>query len=283
MAQPRSRTETFQGSEGGVSLRLWENPDARHLVVISHGYGEHIGRYEHVAGALVSRGAAVWGPDHLGHGKSDGERVLVCDFEHIVDDLHHVVSSGGRAHAGLPVVLIGHSMGGMIAARYAQRHGRGLAGLVLSGPSIGCPEVVEPLLALPEIPDIPIDPAVLSRDPAVGEAYANDPLVHHGPFKRPTLEAIRAILAAIDAGPGFGALPTLWLHGGDDRLVPIDTTRVAIAKLQGRDLTERVYEGAQHEVFNETNKDQVLDEVCTFIDRVTGARLRTPREPARGH
>lgn len=263
------RTESFQGSEGKISVRVWQNPQARRVVVIAHGYGEHIGRYEHVAQRLIATGASVWGPDHLGHGRSEGERVLVRDFEHIVDDLHRVVSMARAAHPDLPVVLIGHSMGGMIATRYAQRYGRGLAGLVLSGPSIGHKEFVEQLLARSPLPDAPIDPAVLSRDPAVGAAYVSDPLVYRRPFKRQTLEAIHTALAAIDTSPGFGKLPTLWLHGGDDKLVPVESTRAGLAKLRGTDFTERVYKGAQHEVFNETNRAEVLDALCSFIDRVT--------------
>lgn len=269
MAPPTSRTEVFEGSEGEISVRVWQNPDARHVVVISHGYGEHIGRYEHVAHAVVAGGASAWGPDHLGHGRSDGERALVRDFEHIVDDLHRVIAMARLAHPDLPVVLIGHSMGGLIATRYAQRYGRGLAGLLLSAPAVGHLEAIEQLVALPQIPDLPIDPAVLSRDPAVHEAYTRDPLVYHGPFKRLTLEAMRAALAAIDAGPGFGALPTLWLHGAADELVPIAGARAGLAKLRGSEFAARVYDGARHEVFNETNRGEILDEVCQFISGVT--------------
>jgi len=257
MADVTGRIETFPGSEGTVSVRVWRNPSTRHVVVIAHGYGEHIGRYEHVADRLFRNGATVWGPDHLGHGRSDGERALVRDFEHVVDDLHHVVSMAGAAHPNLPIVLIGHSMGGMIAVRYAQRFGQELAGLVLSGPAIGRLEGIELILA------------VLSRDPTVGEAYARDPLVYHGPFKRPTLEAFRATRAAIEAGPGFGALPTLWVHGSDDKLAPLADVRAGLAKLRGIDFTAHVYEGAEHEVFNETNQTEVLDEVCAFVKRVT--------------
>ena len=72
----------FDGSEGRVSVRVWEHPGARRLVVIAHGYGEHIERYDHVASALHARGAAVYGPDHLGHGRSAGERVLIANLEH---------------------------------------------------------------------------------------------------------------------------------------------------------------------------------------------------------
>ena len=138
------------------------------MVILAHGYGEHIGRYEHVAAALVERGAVVAGPDHLGHGQSEGERVLVADYEHVIDDLHAVVRRSTADHPGLPVVLVGHSMGGLIATRYAQRHGDGLAGLVLSGPVLGSWTAATDLLALDEIPDVPLDPDTLSRDPAVG-------------------------------------------------------------------------------------------------------------------
>ena len=264
------RTETLQGSEGAISVRVWENPRARHVVVIAHGYGEHIGRYGHVAPRLVANGASVWGPDHLGHGCSNGERVLVRDFEHVVEDLHRVLTLARTPNSHLPIVLIGHSMGGMIAARYAQRYGAGLAGLVLSGPAVGRLDAVEQLLALPQIPDTPIDPDVLSRDHAVGQAYASDPLVYHGAFKRPTLEAMHAVLASIAAGSGFGDLPTLWLHGSDDKLVPVEGARNGLAPLRGTDFTERIYEGARHEVFNETNQHEVLDDLCRFIERVTG-------------
>ena len=123
------------------------------------------------------------------------------------------------------------------------------------------------LLDLDEIPDVPIDPAALSRDPAVGAAYEDDPLVWHGPFKRPTLEAFVRGLAAIADGPGARRrCPPLWIHGEDDQLVPLAATPAG-----DRDLARRatspsgIYPGARHEVFNETNRDEVLDDVVAFI------------------
>jgi len=267
----KQRTETFDGTRGPIVVHVWEGAIASRVALIAHGYGEHSGRYGHVAEALSAGGATVWSPDHLGHGLSSGDRAVIVDFEDAIDDLHHVASMALDAHPGLPVVLIGHSMGGLIATGYAQVHGDELAGLVLSGPLIGHHRFAEQLLLLPELPDVALDPATLSRDPAVGEAYAADPLVYHGPFKRPMLEAIRAALAAVDAGPGFGDLPTLYLHGADDALVPLDATRAAVERLRGSDFTERVYEGARHEVFNETIRQEILDEVCAFVDRVAAA------------
>ena len=131
--------------------------------MLVHGYGEHIGRYDHVAQALVERGAVVVGPDHAGHGESEGERVLIDDFETVVDDLHAVVERTREQHPGLPVVMVAHSMGGLIATRYAQRHREDLAGLVLSGPAIGLGPVIEGWLAAPELPSDPIDGADSTR------------------------------------------------------------------------------------------------------------------------
>lgn len=267
---PQSRESSFHGTRGTIVVRSWPNDAARYVALLAHGYGEHIGRYEHVASVLVRHGAAVYGPDHAGHGRSAGDRALVADFDDIVADLHIVETRARAAHPGLPVVLIGHSMGGMIAARYAQRHGGGLSALVLSAPVLGPWVAIRTLLELEEIPDIPIDVSTLSRDPEVGKIYAADPLVWHGPFKRTTVEAFDRGLAAIAGGGRLGALPTLWLHGTGDQLVPLADTRIGIEQIRGDDFAEIVYPGARHEVFNETNKDEVLAAVTAFIDRALG-------------
>lgn len=261
-----TREHVLTGTRGTIIAREWTHPGPAFVALVAHGYGEHIGRYEGVAEALRAHGAAVLGPDHMGHGRSAGERVLIEDFEDVVTDLQTVAELAGTACPGLPLVLVGHSMGGLIAARHAQRHGDGLAALVLSGPVIGTWETPGLLLAHDEIPDIAVSPAALSRDPAVGAAYAADPLVWHGPMKRPTLEAFDRTLQDVAAGGDVGALPMLWLHGEDDRLVPLAGSRVGVARLSGGDLTERIYPGARHEVFLETNKAEVLADLTRFLD-----------------
>jgi alpha-beta hydrolase superfamily lysophospholipase len=256
-----------------ISVCTWPNPDAERIVVLVHGYGEHIGRYEHVAATLVERGAAVYGPDHLGHGESGGERVVIADFDHVVADLHAVVELARQQHPGLPVVMVAHSMGGLIGALYAQRHGHELAGLVSSAPSIGLAAVLAPVLVqLPEgvaLPDEPIDPTVLSRDLSVGDAYANDPLVWHGGWKRVTLEAFLAANEAVDAGPGLGDLPVLYIHGEADQLVPMAVARPAVHRLAGEDFAEEIVPEARHETFNELDKEATIGLVADFAERVT--------------
>jgi alpha-beta hydrolase superfamily lysophospholipase len=261
-------TETeIEGANGALYVRCWPNPDATHVVLIAHGYGEHIGRYEHVAERLVAEGAVVWGHDHVGHGRSAGERALIERGEDLTADLHRVAEHARAQHPGLPVVLIGHSMGGMIAARYGQRYGSELAALVISGPVIGGNPGIEMLVEMDPIPDIPIDPDVLSRDPEVGVAYAADPLVYHGPFKGPTLRALATGIGAVAGAGSLGELPTLWIHGTQDALAPIEYAREATDAIRGPRFEERIYEDARHEVFNETNRDEVLDDVADFIRR----------------
>lgn len=267
-----TREWALAGDPGGtakLAARAWAPTEGEPtwLAVLAHGYGEHLGRYHHVAEALCAAGAVVYGADHRGHGRSSGERVLIDDYTGVVEDVHRVVSQARTAYRTLPLVLIGHSMGGLIASRYAQVHPEDLQALVLSGPVLGRWTALEQLRAAEEIPDAPIDPSTLSRDPAVGQDYAADELVWHGPFKRTTVNALATELKrGLAVGP-LGSLPLLWVHGSDDRLVPVDDTKVGIEALAGEDFTARIFPGARHEVFNETNRDEVLAEVTRFAAR----------------
>jgi len=258
----------FFGTRGKIAVHEWSDRAPRYVAIIAHGYGEHARRYDHVAEHLVRHGAAVYAPDHQGHGRSEGERALVASIEEVVTDVRTVASRAVEAHRERPLVLIGHSMGGIIATRYAQRYGSDLSALVLSGPAIGGNPGIEALLTMDPIPDFPIDPSLLSRDPAVGRAYQEDPLVWHGPFRRGTLDELFVAIQAVAAGPKLGSLPTLWMHGSQDGLAPFAETRAAIERVRGTRLESIAYEGAQHEIFNETNRAEVLEAMTSFFDRV---------------
>lgn len=256
---------TLDGHAGALAARKWVDETPRYVALLCHGYGEHCGRYEYVAARLVADGAAVYAVDHIGHGLSDGERVLIDDFEKVVDDFRLLDLTARREHPDLPVVLVGHSMGGMIAARYAQRYGAELTAVVLSGPVLGRWATVDALLAAEEIPDTPIDPSTLSRDPEVGRAYVADPLVWHGPFERTTVQALKTCIDTITAAGAVDDVPVLWLHGEDDQLVPLDGTATGWSSLAGRGSSSKTYPGARHEIFNETNRDEVLGDVVDFV------------------
>ena len=118
---------------------------------------------------------------------------------------------------------------------------------------------------------MPIDVDVLSRDATVGEAYAADPLVWHGPFKRPTVAALVSVLLAIALDASKLTGPVLWQHGAEDQLVLEAETRRGIDALRtaGADIEERIYPGARHEIFNEVNRDEVLADTAAFVERVS--------------
>lgn len=257
---------TLSGHAGELRAASWDVAPSRYVVILVHGYGEHIDRYAHVAAAFNADGASAYAVDHLGHGRSEGERVVFEDVEKVVDDVHLLAQRARAEVPGVPMVLLGHSMGGLIAARYLQRYPDELACGVLSGPLLRAKELIDPLLAAPQIPDIALDPATLSRDPAVGEAYAADPLIWHGPFKRPMLEALKAGTAAVGAGGRFG-VPVLWVHGEGDQIVPIEGTRSVWESLKGDQAQEKSYVEARHEIFNETNRDEVIADVLAFVNR----------------
>lgn len=264
-ARQPSRSETG-GADGRRTLWHWAAADQppHYTAVIAHGINEHARRYDHVAAALLADGAEVWAPDHAGHGLSDGERALVADLDVLVADVKSVLDRARAAAPGTPLVLIGHSLGGLIAIRYLQTHPGTVDAAILSGPFLGNPGLTG-LIDFDPIPEVPIDPEALSRDPQVGAAYAADPLIHHGGFHRETIQAVVDALAAVDAGPGFGDLPVLWIHGEDDPIALFGMAAERLDRLRGTGFRSISYPGARHEVFNETNQDQVLADVVAMI------------------
>jgi len=253
---------------GHIHVRKWQDGHTKRLVVIVHGYTEHGGRYAPLARILAARGSLVVAPDHVGHGLSGGDRGVMADFEAVVDDIHAVI----EAYSGsLDVVLIGHSMGGLLATRYAQRYPKRLAGLVLSAPAVGVAPFLETVLAMPEIPEQGFDGSLLSRDPTVGEENAADPLVWHGPWRRATLEGALVANRAVDAGPGFGDLPLLYLHGTDDRIIALAGALPVVERLAGPRSEFHVLPEQRHEIFNEIGKEETFAIVAGFVERVAGA------------
>ncbi len=260
----------FEGSDGRVFYRRWD-PEGLpvRMVLIVHGYAEHGGRYGHVAAALTKSGTVVYADDHLGHGRSDGERGLISDFEPVVDDLHTLVGMARSAHPELPLVLVGHSMGGLLAARFAERWPDEVAGVAFCGAVIGDWQWARDVLKEPELPDVPFDPVALSRDPQVGAAYAADPLVYHGQYQRGLLQAEVAALDCFQQDIDRLTMPVLFLHGTDDPFVPWERSLQAVREMPTAELTVHVYEGARHEVLNETNRDEVIGHLITWIDRIS--------------
>jgi alpha-beta hydrolase superfamily lysophospholipase len=237
------------------------------VVVIVHGYAEYAARYEELATALTLDGAVVYGPDHMGHGHSAGERALITDFEQVVDDLRAMVGLALAEHPGLPVVMVGHSMGGLLAARFAQRFPGQLAGIVFLGAVIGDWTWAREVLALPELPEGASDHTGMSRDPVEAKRYADDPLIYHGSYKRPLLEAEVVALDRFGEQLDRLTMPLLFCHGTDDPFVSYQTSLAAVEAMPSEDKTVRLYQGARHELVHETNRDEVIAEIAAFVRR----------------
>ena len=160
-------------------------------------------------------------------------------------------------------------MGGLLAARLAERWPDEVAGVAFCGAVIGDWQWARDVLTEPALPHVPFDPAALSRDAQVGAAYATDPLVYHGQYQRGLLQAEVAALDRFQQDIDRLTMPVLFLHGSDDRFVPYERSLQAVREMPTADVTVHVYEGARHEVLNETNRDEVIGHLTTWIDRIS--------------
>ena len=272
---PITREEWTLTGHGGLSLfaRSWLPGDTpRDVVVIAHGYGEHGDRYGNVVERLVPAGYAVHAVDHRGHGRSEGRRALIDRMDWAIDDFHGFVAQVRARHGGGPVKLLGHSMGGSIALGYALRYPQDLSGLMLSGPAVGgfVPLaqrlVLRVLSALaPTLGTLALPASAISRDPAEVSAYERDPLVHHG--KVPARSAGEMVAAAASYLPRAGEmmLPVLIQHGADDKLIPVEPNRPLYEALGSPDKTVRIYPGLRHEIFNEPEHAEVIDDLMAWL------------------
>jgi alpha-beta hydrolase superfamily lysophospholipase len=259
----------FAGSEGEVFYRMWEpEADPDRVVMVVHGYAEHSARYTHLARALTAAGSLVVAEDHIGHGRSGGERALITDFEHVVDDLHTLAGIAASLHPGLPLLVAGHSMGGLLASRFTQRWPDSVSGLILLGAVIGDWTWARDVLTESEMPPPPDSWEGMSRDPETVHEYSTDPLVYRDRYKRPLLEAEVRALDRFGTEIDRVTVPVLFLHGEDDPFVDYQTSLAAAKAFPTRDLTVRVYPGARHELVNELNRDEVISEIVAFARRV---------------
>jgi acylglycerol lipase len=248
-------------------------PPPRAVVVIVHGAGEHSDRYAHVATRLVADGCAVYALDHRGHGRSEGPRAVIDRIGNAVADVDQLVVAARDAHPGVPVFMLGHSMGGTIALCYALDHQDRLAGLILSGPLAALEAAPAPMriagrllsAIAPTLPLISIDSTLVSRDPAVVSSYISDPLVHHGKLPARTVAELAAAVDSFPARVSAITVPTLILYGTADRLCPPAGSVMLGERIGAAAKTVTAYEGLFHEILNEPERDQVLDEICAWL------------------
>jgi len=270
---------TFVASDGdNVVIQDWPleaGVRLRGVVILVHGLGEHAGRYDHVARQLNAWGFAVRGYDQCGHGESGGAPGSLPNDTRLLDDLADIVdSTRARMDKGTPLIVLGHSMGGLVAGRFVSLGIRQVDALVMSSPALnpGLNAFQKLLVAvLPKLfPNLRVgnglNASYISHDPAVVAAYQSDRLVH---------DRISARLARFiaTAGPATVAMapqwkvPTLLMYAGDDRLVAPQGSRDFAAAAPAAVVTAHCFEGLYHEIFNELDAKPVFAALRQWLDQ----------------
>jgi acylglycerol lipase len=267
----------FKGvREASIYFQCWlPESEPKAVLLIVHGLAEHSGRYMNIVNHFVPLGYAVYGMDHLGHGKSDGTRVFVRRFEDYTNTFKIYFDRIRRWQPGKPIFLVGHSMGGLISAVYLLDHQAELRGAVLSGVAVKVPDNITPAIVIvgkmlsalmPRLGLIGLDADGVCRDPAVVQAYVSDPLVFKGKTTARLAAEMLKAMQYVSAAATQITLPILIVQGSADKLVDPAGAQMLYDGVSSADKEIRIYDGFYHEVFNEPEHDKVLRDVEIWLE-----------------
>lgn len=266
----------FKGAcETSIYYQAWiPEREIKAILIIVHGIGEHCGRYMNVVNYFIPLNYAVYGLDHVGHGKSGGDREFVKTFDDYTCTLHEYCRMVRGWHPDTPIFLLGHSLGGLIVCYYLLNYRADIHGAVISAPLVNIPVgVSRTTVALGRVLSViapkaglkKLDSTGISRSPEVVEAYDNDPLVFHG--KTPArwgAEFLKAMLYVREHMHEINQ-PFIALQGEADQMVDPTGAKTLYEKAGSADKTLKTYPGLYHEIFNEPEHEQVLKDVETWL------------------
>ncbi len=261
-----------------IFYRQYKASPEKARMIITHGLGEHSGRYLNVVNSLVPKGISIFAPDFRGHGKSDGKRGHVLSFGDYLEDLYSISEVALKEKKpGMKCFLLGHSMGGLIAINYTILRQETIDGLIISSPSLGVAVKVPAIKAAlgkamsflwPGLSlNNELDASKISHDKKVVEAYRNDPLVHDRVTARWFTEFLSAMENANNQISEI-KVPFLMQIAGDDHIANAAASKSFFERLSSKDKTLHVYEGLYHEIFNEKEEDRkpAIDDLESWID-----------------
>ena len=268
---------TFKG-KGGLNLywQAWLPPQPpRAVLTVVHGLAEHSGRYRNPVEYFVPKGYGVYSFDLRGHGRSEGVRCYTDRFSDFTDDTRTFHNLVKEWQPGAKVFLLGHSMGGTIAVEYAARYQNELAGLILSAAVLKAGASVTKLqmvlarvlsVLVPKMGVAPLDSSGVSRDPAVVQAYDNDPLVYRGKVTaRLGAEFIRVMQKELPPLMKDIELPVLIMYGSEDRLANPEGSTLIFDQVRSKDKTIKRYDGFYHEIFNDPERLRVFQDMDAWL------------------
>jgi alpha-beta hydrolase superfamily lysophospholipase len=267
----------FEGVRGSrLYHQSWlPEGEAKAALLVVHGLAEHSGRYMNVVNHFVPKGFAVYGIDHIGHGKSEGTRVFVQSFDDYLDPLGTFLDMVKGWQPGKSVILVGHSMGGLIAPLFVLKYRPDLPGMILTAPLAQIPQHISALVITmskllstiaPKLGVEDIDASTISRDPEVVRGYDEDPLVYRGKTTaRLGAELLKGMQQVQTEAPRI-TIPVLIMQGGDDKLVDPDDGPLLHGLMGSSDKTLKIYPGLYHEIFNEPERDQVFADMEAWLE-----------------
>jgi len=254
--------------------RGWTIEKPRAVVCLVHGLGEHVKRYEHVGQAFNEAGFALQGFDLRGHGRSGGPRGHTPSYESLLNDIGDFVADAQKRYPGLPLFIYGHSMGGNLAANYVLRTPQGLQGAIITGPWLRLafePPALQLSLAKMMNTLVPafsqasgLQQTAISRDPAVVQTYAADPLVHDKISARLFMVIYQSGLWALEHAADL-KIPMLLMHGSADRITSAQASQ-EFAAAAGSLVTFRTWQDGYHEIHNDPEKAQVIQSMVDWLN-----------------
>jgi len=261
------------------SLRIYYEKDipenAKAIIIIVHGFAEHLGRYEYLKDKLNSFGYGVYRFDNRGHGRSGGERGYIEDYNQLITDADVIVDMAKNEYPEIPVFMLGHSMGGFIASVYGIRYKDKLSGQILSGaatmkpPQVaGAKSIIFKMLnkIVPKIKIKNLLYDIICHNKEVVKDYIEDPLNLKEASLRFYVEFLVKGMEWLGDNMSEYNYPCLILHGSDDKIVSKQASLNFYDNIMSNDKKIKIYDDLYHEIMNEDERDNVIEDIHLWIE-----------------
>ncbi|MGI1679119.1 MAG: lysophospholipase [Cellvibrionaceae bacterium] len=252
-----------------------EKENLKGIIVVAHGLAEHSGRYMNLVNYFLPLNYGVVAIDHVGHGKSEGERCFIKSMDDFIEPLNLLILDVKKNNPSSPIILLGHSMGGLIATVYLSKYQTNVSAAILSSPAVygvGRPSGFQKIIILfksiffPKSGFVQLSSAGVSRDPIVVEAYENDPLVYSGKMTYGLAVNMAKAMGNLKSLAENITLPILVVQAGKDKLINPEGAKDLYSWLGSQDKKLTMYPNSYHEVLNEPEKNQLLEELKLKIE-----------------